>query len=635
MTKNMDKFCESGLLIHLDMHFAGFMERLAGGKAPEVFLAAALISSYTRRGHICLDLSRIAGQPIAESEMPCEPMTCPELGPWLAKLRQSTVVGQPGEFKPLIIDERSRLYLHRYWDYQQKLADWIRRRAISGDNDPIRSRSDSNWYMNGAFKGSLDRLFPPNRSEVVDWQKIVAVASVLNAFCVISGGPGTGKTTTVAKIMALLVEEAMHSNADAGNRRPPITIALAAPTGKAAARLQESIKAALEKMDCPEAIKEHIPVSASTLHRLLKAVPGSPYFYYHAENPLPVDAVIVDEASMVDLALMSKLVQALPEHARLILLGDKDQLASVEAGAVLGDICDTGNEHAYSDHFSNYLKNIAGCDMGEPHQAAASDGNSGIRNCIVELKKSYRFGSESGIGALSRAVHSGEADRSLALALSDDYPDISWRDLPDPLETGIRLAVLNGYTEYLKSCNEPAEAFRRFEQFRILCALREGPFGASVMNRIIEEILKRQKLITPDKRFYRGRPVMITGNDYRLGLFNGDIGLVLPDSQTGSDLRVFFPESGGRFKTFHPLRLPEHETVYTMTVHKSQGSEFDKVLLLLPDRESPVLTRELIYTGITRAKSKVEIWGRRSVFKTAICSRIQRMSGLRDALWNP
>ncbi|OQX21496.1 MAG: exodeoxyribonuclease V subunit alpha [Desulfobacteraceae bacterium IS3] len=567
--ETINRFYENLSFSPLDIHFKNFAANLAQKDMPEISLAAALVSLYKGEGHICVQISPNMEIPITQSESE----------EWLGKLRKSIVVGKPGEYKPLILDDKSRLYLYRYWEYQEKLAEFIRNRIAA----PVKD-IDINLLEQG-----LERFFPPNPdADESDWQKIAAQTALTRKFCVISGGPGTGKTTTVTKILALLLAQ----NRD-------MKIALAAPTGKAAARLQEAILREKKKA-AYETVRDSIPEAASTLHRLLGAVADSPYFRHNAKNPLSADVVVTDEASMVDMALMSKLVQSLLPETRLILLGDKDQLASVEAGAVLGDICDSG------------------CDG------------------IVQLQKSYRFGAESGIGEVSRAVNAGKADDALRDMRDGNYADICWKNLPSDLNRQIRDSIFEGFSEYLNAVarkEQPMEIFRNFERFRILCALREGPYGVNTLNSLTEEILKTKHLIRPYKTaWYAGRPVMITRNDYNLHLFNGDVGLMLPDPESKNELRVFFPVSGETMRKLHPLRLPEHETVYAMTVHKSQGSEFEKVLLLLPDKDSPVLTRELVYTGITRAIKQAELWGTEAVFRTAVSRAIRRTSGLRDAL---
>jgi exodeoxyribonuclease V alpha subunit len=339
---------------------------------------------------------------------------------------------------------------------------------------------------------------------------------------------------------------------------------------------------------------------------------------------------VVDEASMVDLPLMSKLIQAVSSEARLILLGDKDQLASVEAGAVLGDICDAGNVRGFSREFSNKYGQITGDRAPLPETCK---GNAAIGDCVVQLMKNYRFGIHTGIGRLSRAVKGGAGKEALNLLKSNANPEIRWRPLPaaDSLPQALRGAVLEGYGTYLEA-EDPLEAFARFDRFRILCALRKGPYGVGVLNSLVEKILERQNWIPRDRVWYRGRPVIIKRNDYNLKLFNGDIGLVLPDPAAGNELRAFFLSPEGDMRKILPIRLPDHETVYALTTHQSQGSEFDRVIFVLPDWQAPVITRELIYTAITRARAEVEVWGRESLFVQGVEQRIRRTSGLRDAL---
>ncbi len=585
------------------------MASLSGGEMPEVALAAALASHYQGEGNVCLDLSSVAGRPLLQDGN--ENVFSPELKKWKSLLEGCPVVGKPGEYRPLILDG-TRLYLFRYWDYETKLAGILKTRTGAG------------WKQvdNVILKDGLARFFPKNAPAETDWQRVAAFTAVTKKFCVISGGPGTGKTFTVAKILALLLEQPGAEK---------LRIALAAPTGKAAARLQEAIKNSKEKLNCGEDVKKLIPEEASTIHRLLGNLPGSPYFRHNTENPLSADVVVVDEASMVDLALLSKLAQAVSPEARLILLGDKDQLASVEAGAVLGDICDTGKLHGYALRFCIALKEIAGEEV--PPSGGDGDGPS-MRDSIIQLQRSYRFGGASGIGEVSRAVNQGDDPRAIELMKAGSYGDIRWKDLPgaDGLPARLRDPILTGFSAYLQE-PDPAKAFELFNRFRILCALREGPYGVRDLNVRVEEALRNEGVLGREGRWYRGRPVMITRNDYNLRLFNGDVGITLPDPQAGNELRVFFPAADGSIRTFPPLRLPDHETVYALTVHKSQGSEFDRVLLILPDRESHVLTRELIYTGITRAREGVEIWGREEIFRAAVSRRIERASGLREALW--
>lgn len=589
-----------GMLSEIDIHFARFIAGLKDNNDPDILLGAALVSNVTGKGDVCLDLNSLAGKVLLEKQDGQEPVVCPELTLWRKKLRASRVVGEPGDYCPLILDEKNRLYLYRYWEYEKKVSDSIKRRLKKG----IRKVNLT------ILKDSLKRLFPARPGNGSDQQREAALISAFTSFCVITGGPGTGKTFTVAKILALLLEQVEDQQ---------LRIFLSAPTGKAAARLSESIKIAREKLDCSSDIKESIPTEAYTIHRMLKTIAGSPYFRHNAENPLPADVVVVDEASMVDLALMAKLMDAVPLEARLVLIGDRDQLASVEAGSVLGDICCRNDLHRF---FNGRTEELSALELSD---------------CIVDFKKSYRFAESSGIGGLSRAVNVGNSGKVLSLLKNPDN-SIGFEEIYFPSELDRKLSnkVIESYSRYLQT-DDPSEALELFNRFQILCAVNMGPFGVKNINRLVERILTSEKLIQPDSRsynpWYRGRPILITSNDYNLELFNGDIGIIMPVPGAASDeLYVFFPSGSGEPRRFLPSRLPEHETVFAMTVHKSQGSEFEEVLLILPDKDYPVLTSELLYTGITRARQSVLIWGTESVLSASISRRIERTSGLRDAL---
>ncbi|QTA78604.1 Exodeoxyribonuclease V, subunit alpha [Desulfonema limicola] len=608
----LDNLYESGFFSYLDIRFARFISGLEGKNAGDSLLAAALVSRHQRQGHICFDFSV---PQLPDIDNPLLEKLYPEPEAWTKSLRKSPAVGKPGEYKPLILDDSSRLYLYRYWEYQDLLAKLLR--------EKIQSRP--RITDTAGLKQGLNSLFPKNNHKgETDWQKIAAFAALTRNFCVISGGPGTGKTTTIAKILALIYEQAGTSQ---------VNTALTAPTGKAAARLQEAVFR--EKNIFPPHIKEDVLGQASTIHRLLGSIPNSPFFRHNAKNLLPVDVLIVDEASMVDLALMSKLVQALDTRARLILLGDKDQLASVEAGSVLGDICDTGSVYSFSNKFCETFYNITGDLLA---CAQPDEKSSEICDCIVHLQKSYRFSDFGGIHLVSREINKGNARKAAAYLRKGNFSDIVWKKLSSAQDIALDLKypVIQGFEPYLASVNSGAgieEIFKNFERFRILCTLRQGPYGVVAVNNIAEQILKSVDLINSSQTWYKGRPVLITRNDYQLKLFNGDVGITIPDTESGNQMSVFFQSESGKFRKINPVRLPDHETVYAMTVHKSQGSEFDQVLLLLPDRDTPVLTRELIYTGITRAIHNVEIWCEQKIFNTAVSRSIRRSSGLRDALW--
>jgi exodeoxyribonuclease V alpha subunit len=452
--------------------------------------------------------------------------------------------------------------------------------------------------------------------EATDWQKVAAAVALTRRISVISGGPGTGKTTTVAKLLAALIQLSGEQKC---------RIRLAAPTGKAAARLTESLGGALQKLPLTGEQLALFPNEASTLHRLLGAQPGSQRLRYHAGNPLHLDVLVVDEASMIDLTMMARLIDALPAHARVIFLGDRDQLASVEAGAVLGDIC-TYASLGYTAERAEELSRLTGCSLASENHSLAG----ALRDSLCLLQKSYRFGSDSGIGQLASAVNRG--DRQMTCAVFDgQFTDIEKKSLQTGEEYQAMLDdALQGYQHFLTGVQQqctPAQALAAFGEYQLLCALREGPFGVSGLNDRFEQLLGQKRKIhrTPHSRWYEGRPVMIARNDSALGLFNGDIGIAL---DRGLGLRVWFQMPDGSVKSVQPSRLPEHETAWAMTVHKSQGSEFNHAALILPTQLSPVITRELIYTAITRARQRLSLYADERVLLQAIATRTERRSGL-------
>jgi len=577
-------------LTPLDRHFADFIASISDAASPHLHLAAALASNAVGSGNVCLNLSDIADRTIRVDNAP---LRMPPLNELLDSLRRTTCISAPGTFAPLVLDQRGRLYLYRYWKYEQTLTEQILAMAQA---PPLP-------VNNELLAEGLDRLFPMYTPEETDWQRTAALTAVTKRFCIISGGPGTGKTFTIVKILALLLEQAIDR---------PLRIALAAPTGKAAARLQESIALAKESLSCNDQIRQRIPEQATTLHRLLGPVAGSPRFRFSADNPLPFDLVIIDEASMVSLPLMAKLTAALKPDARLLLLGDRDQLASVEAGAVLGDLCGDSD-----------LRDRASSEAAAP-----------LQDSIVILTRNYRFQGSSAIGAAASAINLGDGAAALTLLTSAKTDDSVWQELSrtESFKKQLSGTIIRGYAPYLATTSAQ-EALSIFNSFRVLCALRQGPLGVEAVNLLIEELLAEKQLIRPLGRWYAGRPVLVTANDYSLRLFNGDIGLTLPDPLVGGALKVCFPNGAGGIRTVSPLRLPAHETAFAMTIHKSQGSEFTKVLMLLPGHDSELLTRELLYTGLTRARESVEIIGDSSLFIAAAARRIERASGLKEALW--
>jgi exodeoxyribonuclease V alpha subunit len=601
-------------LSRLDLRFGRFIADFQpGGNAP-VELAAALLSRAAGSGDVCLDLSLIAGRPLAEPSRGAPEAACPALEPWVAALRASPAVGAPGQIRPLILDDHFRLYLYRYWEYEDKLALAIRSRmsAVPDRIDICRLRDG--WQ----------RVFGSGPGREADTgQRLAAAVASLQRFSVITGGPGTGKTFTIARLLDVLAES---------HPPPQLRIRLAAPTGKAAVRLRESLQRARPLPGMRDSAV--VPPEVLTVHRLLQPIPHSPYFRHHASNRLPVDLVVVDEASMVDLALMAKLMEAVPPQSRVVLVGDKDQLASVEAGSVLGDICLRDRRPGYSAGLADRIQQLTGLPLETPGLAGP-----GLQDAIVELSRNYRFAAGSAMAELARAVNRGDSLRALEILSGADDGTLLWLDPGEGAVARRQLEnrILDGYCGCFRNLR-PEPVLMEHGRFKVLCAHRTGAFGVDAVNRLTEQLLYRRRLIPGPGAgqwpWYAGRPVLVTRNDYALDLFNGDIGVALPEALAGgSALRVHFDAGSGEIRRHLPYRLPEHETVYAMTVHKSQGSEFDEVLLILPERDSPVLTRELIYTALTRARRRITVWGERPVIENAIRRRIERSSGLQDALW--
>ncbi|EAV3921290.1 exodeoxyribonuclease V subunit alpha [Salmonella enterica] len=580
---------------------AQFALTVAGNDDPAVTLAAALLSHDAGEGHVCLPLSRLMlteeAHPlliawISETATPID---------WKKRLLASAAVSCGDSPAPLILCG-DRLYLNRMWCNERTVARFFNEVNQAIDVDEAQ------------LSRILDALFPT--TDEVNWQKVAAAVALTRRISVISGGPGTGKTTTVAKLLAALIQMAD------GER---CRIRLAAPTGKAAARLTESLGAALRQLPLTDAQKKRIPEDASTLHRLLGAQPGSQRLRHHAGNPLHLDVLVVDEASMIDLPMMSRLIDALPPHGRVIFLGDRDQLASVEAGAVLGDICAYVNA-GFTAERARQLSRLTGCAI----PAGAGTQAASLRDSLCLLQKSYRFGSDSGIGKLAAAINCG--DRSAIQAVfQQGFSDIEKRTLQSSDDyAGMLDEALAGYGRYLRLLHEkatPEAILQAFNEYQLLCALREGPFGVGGLNDRIEQAMVQQRKIHrhPHSRWYEGRPVMIARNDSALGLFNGDIGIAL---DRGQGLRVWFAMPDGAIKSVQPSRLPEHDTTWAMTVHKSQGSEFDHAALILPSQRSPVVTRELVYTAVTRARRRLSLYADERILAGAIVTRTERRSGL-------
>lgn len=656
----------------LDYQFAVFIGRFES--EPAVILLACLTSYQLGKGHVCIDLNRLNVNALFDLNLTESHLLLgllpARIEQWPDLLSASDVVGDEAPMQ--FVASANKLYLQRYWQYELQVANQLKGLATQSQQPDLRvnlnrlfqrdyaflfpvlaqarekefsaqsfvskyldvvKKARINWAdveqvlltaKNAKQLHALDSLIP--EAYCLNWQKLSVAVAATRHFSVISGGPGTGKTTTVTKLLALLIEQGLLN-------QQTLTIKLVAPTGKAAARLTESIAGAKGKLDLAVNVADLIPEQAGTIHRLLGVIPNRQSFRHDAENPLHLDVLVVDEASMVDLPLMAKLLAALPPQARLILLGDKDQLSSVEAGSVLADICAYA-ESGYSATQANWLTQITDYELNQFQDPNAS----AIYDSLCLLRKSYRFDVDSGIGCLAGAVNRGDLNE-FDRVWENDHDDITLHPLSsDEYELLIKMAC-KGYQLYLHNLvtapddQQAKIVLRSFNDFQILTAIREGDFGVQGLNQRIEKALAKNRHIEKSQSdWYAGRPIMITSNDHGLGLYNGDIGICMLDQD--ARLRVYFEMADGSVQSFLPSRLPPHQTVFAMTIHKSQGSEFAHTVMILPNRFTPVLTRELVYTGITRAKNKLDIFANVPVMKKAIQLRTERVSGLMALLNN-
>lgn len=713
----------------LDLACARFLLDQAPEAEPLVLLTAALVSHQTGRGHVCLDLAQCLLRPNFVLSMPPEDL--PELAEavlmpdqilqgltleqWQITLQRNTLlVDTEGELNsaeaPLVLhlkqqtdltntsskrkqrqSVRPLLYMRRYWQYEQEILRHLDR--LLGIQVLLPEKQS---------RQILDLLFKAHKKEApteTNWQKVACALAAQSAFAIITGGPGTGKTTTVINLLALLQAIALqqpesgsakHSEQNTEqnqkhNQLPDqgLQIALAAPTGKAAARLNESLSGRIASLDLSglelsplasdhsaqfaERVREQIPTEVTTLHRLLGARPDSRHFRHHHHNPLTADVVVVDEASMIDVEMMARLMDALKPNARLILLGDKDQLASVEAGSVLGSLCDRADQGHYKDTTLGWLQQVTGEDI---HTDYLDNKGKALDQAVAMLRKSYRFSGDSGIKHLADAVNKCESEQALRV-LNTSGGDIEQLIIQTQEDKTFERLIRQGYGPYLEQVNNrplsreqfinaltqgdmtdsqqqldqwASNVLAQYGRFQLLTALRRGDWGIEGLNLRIRDILRKQLLGNRqgqnpkhEQIWYSGRPVLVTSNDYSLKLMNGDIGITLPvpvkqkDGSVKEMLRVAFPvgDGSGRIRWVLPSRLQAVETVFAMTVHKSQGSEFDHTVLVLPEHNSPVLSKELIYTGITRAKHKFTlVYKNTAVLKQGIEQRILRANGM-------
>ncbi|MVW64191.1 exodeoxyribonuclease V subunit alpha [Massilia sp. NEAU-DD11] len=636
----LDACADEGGLRRLGCAFARFIATLAD-VPPCVLLSCVLLSELESRGDTCLSLDDLVEDPCAKLHLTpeqCErlhraigsfPASKADWAQTFSRCEQVYTPGKTDHHQPLVL-ENDRLYLRRFWRDERSTARLVGMRAQTRRTvDPERA------------KALLDKMFPRARDEhEPDWQKIACAIAARSQVAIITGGPGTGKTYTVARLLALLYA--------LSTRPQQLRFALAAPSGKAAVRLKQSIDKALQKLgdqvggDIDVAgLMAAIPTSG-TLHSLLGANPTTRAVRHDVNNPLDVDVLIVDEASMVHLEMMADVLEALPANAILVLLGDKDQLSSVEAGAVLGDLCDGAQAGNYDPETAEYVLRTS----GERLPPAMVGTGSPLAQCTVMLRKSHRYG--GAIGQLALAVNANEVARAQDILSQTADDAVAWRDRArqaDLLDLAVRgrAGAEGGYARYLElvaagpqDAGEAAheewvtKVLLAFDQFRVLCAVRQGDWGVEGVNEAIEQRLIQEKFIVRSGEWYAGRPVMVTQNDHAMGVFNGDVGVTLPDASAQKRLRVYF-QGEVRVKSVLPTRLPHIETAYAMTVHKVQGSEYAHTVLALPNKSSAVVVRELIYTGITRASTWFTLCTpNAAVLQDGMYTQTKRISGLRD-----
>jgi len=566
------------VLTAADIHVATRLGELGDEDDERVLLAAALAVRGVRHGSVCVDLDDV--RRLAPDA------SWPDPAAWVAAVQSSPLVGTG---RPLRRDG-DLLYLERYW----RQEDQVCRDLLAREAQPEPAIDVDR------LSAALARLFPGE----ADDQRLAAVVAATRWTTVLGGGPGTGKTTTVARLLGLLLDQP----------GPALRVALAAPTGKAAARLQEAVQGVAAGFG--QADRDRLgTLTASTLHRLLGSFPGrGTRFRHDRDNRLPYDVVVVDETSMVSLTLMARLIEAVRPDARLVLVGDPDQLASVEAGAVLADLVAGLTTRA----------GVGAATVGTvtglvPSAAAASDG---WQHGVVLLGRTWRFG--GAIAELATNVRDGDPDAAFA-TLTGGTSDVSFTS------DGVREDVVGAAAAVRAAAEQgdPAGSLRLMERHRLLCAHRSGPYGVDVWSREIERWLADERAGPPEGEWYVGRPLLVTANDYALSLFNGDTGVVVRAPDGG--VRVAFPREQGAV-TFAPSRLADVQTMHAMTVHRSQGSQFTRVTLVLPDEDSPLLTRELLYTALTRAQEHVRVVGTEAAFRAAVARPAARASGLRERL---
>jgi len=565
---------------------------------------AWFLAQRLQEGHICIDITDLP-EPSNPAGWYASPQQLQQIREW---------VGNEQDTKPFIL-HRNKLYLHRYFQYETNILRHIKR-LLKTENSFREIRKNA-LLTQSALIASLKADYPITSlpaNEKADWSLAAMVLAFLQQFSILTGGPGTGKTTTVAKILWL------HYTL-----QPDCRIALAAPTGKAATRMADSLLAT--QLPLPEAIKNQIhQLQPVTLHQLLGFQSNSIYFRHDENNPLPYDIVIIDECSMIDVALFAKLLAAIGSNTRLLLLGDKNQLASVEAGSLFGDLC---SEKSACNHFSNdttaFINGLIP-DIERHIPPTISNTQHPLAEHVIELQYSHRFNSRSDIGKFSDAVLHNRIEVMETFLKQEDGKNV--QIVSSDTDSAL-LEFIDGFEEFILE-NDIASALNKLQQLRILCAVREGKGGLYDCNQMAESRLKKNGVIQPDSQFYENRPIMITRNNYELGLVNGDIGIV---RTVQGEKKLWLDAGNGTVRGINTNYIQEAETVFAMTIHKSQGSEYNRVFIRLPNQSDiPILTRELLYTAVTRAKQIAIIQTTEAVLKATAAGSVKRASGITNRM---
>ncbi|WP_428236810.1 exodeoxyribonuclease V subunit alpha [Gracilimonas sp.] len=592
----LEKLLTEDVISLLELEFVRFLKQIEPDVKQEVLLAASACIFAQQKGHVCLDFEDWKDEYLFEDAKSEIKLTDSLKKDWNKALKESNLVSKGTELHPLVL-EGSRLYLHRYWKYEEELCAWLKQKAAP------------RLELKEKHKKAIQSVLPPaNDLFEVNWQHVAVQLSFLKDLLVISGGPGTGKTFTVLNIIAAQAQA--HAQQD-------FRIALAAPTGKAARRLSESIESGKKNLN-PEVLSGiEIPESALTVHKLLGSDFRGSTFKFNEENHLPYDLVVVDEASMLDINMWVRLIRAIGPNTKLIVLGDKDQLASVEAGSILGDIC--GGENTFSEGVSSSLRELQGIDI------PVGDSTSPINDCILFLTKSYRFGKNSGIQKFAEAVNASDADKAIAILKDHKSEGLSWIE-PDSraIEEVFKTYVQDHYKDYSQLPEK--QRLAASHKKKILCALRRGPFGVEYMNERAERLIRRNEKRIDNREWYDGRIVMATRNDSLLKVRNGEIGIY----QKKGEVIEF---EGDRPVRVSAARLKDYEPAFALTIHKSQGSEFDKVAIILPNQVNTVLSKEILYTAVTRARLSTLIIVKEEILRRIIERTVSRKSGVKQKLW--